>query len=312
MHSKLSNEIKAEALRLGFSACGIARAEAVNTDNSETFTQWLDAKGNANMDYMGNHLDKRLNPELLMTGVKSIVSVAMNYAPAQQIPKDQYQFAAYAYGKDYHDIVKKKLFLLADSIKQLTADTHPSFNYRCFCDSAPVLERYWALQAGIGWIGRNHQLIIPKAGSMFVLGELFLDFELEYNHPMKNKCGDCQRCLDVCPTKVLSTHPFDAARCLSYQLIENRQELSEETREKMGNFIYGCDRCQQACPWNSFAQPTDISEMQPSEEFLDMTKDKWENLTLEDYRRIFKGSAVKRVKYEGLMRNIDAAKKNGK
>ena len=200
----------------------------------------------------------------------------------------------------------------SDSIKQLTADTHPSFNYRCFCDSAPVLERYWALQAGIGWIGRNHQLIIPKAGSMFVLGELFLDFELEYNHPMKNKCGDCQRCLDVCPTKVLSTHPFDAARCLSYQLIENRQELSEETREKMGNFIYGCDRCQQACPWNSFAQPTDISEMQPSEEFLDMTKDKWENLTLEDYRRIFKGSAVKRVKYEGLMRNIDAAKKNGK
>ena len=312
MRSKLSNEIKAEALRLGFSACGIARAEAVQGNDAKAVTHWLDANGNADMEYMGRNLDKRLNPKLLMSGVKSIVCVAMNYAPAKRIPKEEYQFAAYAYGKDYHDIVKKKLFQLAEAIGRMEGTLVPSLNYRCFCDSAPVLERYWAVKAGLGWIGHNHQLIIPKAGSMFVLGELFLNIELEYDMPMKNGCGNCHNCLDVCPTKVLSLESFDASQCLSYQLIENRREVSTEAKLHMGNVIYGCDRCQQACPYNRFAQPTEIPELQPSDEFLYMTRREWESLTLEEYQRLFKGSAVKRVKYEGLMRNIRAAMKKGK
>ena len=228
MHSRLSNEIKAEASRLGFYACGIARAESVHDDDARAVIRWLDANGHADMEYMGRNLDKRLNPELLMPGVKSIVCVAMNYTPAKRIPEDEYQFAAYAYGKDYHDIVKQKLHQLALFVEQSIPDATLPLTYRCFCDSAPVLERYWAVKAGIGWIGRNHQLIIPKAGSMFVLGELFLNVELECDSPIKNGCGDCHKCLDVCPTKVLSLQSFDASKCLSYQLIENRQGLSEE------------------------------------------------------------------------------------
>lgn len=312
MHSRLSNDIKAEASRLGFYACGIARAESVHDDDARAVMRWLDANGHADMEYMGRNLDKRLNPELLMPGVKSIVCVAMNYTPAKRIPEDEYQFAAYAYGKDYHDIVKQKLHQLALFVEQSIPDATLPLTYRCFCDSAPVLERYWAVKAGIGWIGRNHQLIIPKAGSMFVLGELFLNIELECDSPIKNGCGDCHKCLDVCPTKVLSLQSFDASKCLSYQLIENRQGLSEEAKTHMENVIYGCDRCQQACPWNRFAPPTDIPDLLPSDEFLCMTKERWESLTVEDYRRLFKGSAVKRVKYEGLMRNIRAAMEKGK
>lgn len=314
MNLKLSNELKTEALNLGFFACGIARAEAVDDATAEHVKAWLANGNHANMDYMGNHTDKRLDPRLLMNGVKSIVSVAMNYAPAQHIPENELQFAAYAYGEDYHDIVKNKLRQLAAKFgfKEVTMqdDGHHEDNnihFRVFCDSAPVLERYWATKAGLGWIGRNHQLIIPKAGSMFFLGELFLDIELEYDQSIQSRCGNCHACIDACPTGAITKDgPLDAHRCLSYQTIENRGAIPEDIAEKMDNMVYGCDRCLMACPWNRMAKPNNIPELQPKQELLDMTREKWMQLSEDDYRRIFKKSAVKRAKYDGLMRNIKA------
>jgi epoxyqueuosine reductase len=303
MSLKHSNDIKAEAKRLGFFTCGIAKATRVSQEEEIHLRKWL-AKGmNADMEWMNNYLDKRLDPRLLMDGLKSIVSVAMSYVPQKTLPSDEPQIAAYALGLDYHVVMKQKLHQLAAAI--YGEEGVKSANYRVFVDSGPVLERYWAEQAGLGWVGKNRQLIIPHAGSMFFLGELFLDFETEYDHPIPNRCGKCTKCIDHCPTHALHvSRKFDSELCLSYQTIENRRELSQEAKKHMGNFIYGCDRCQQICPWNRFAQPNHTPEFQPREELLNMTIDKWKQLSVEDYRRLFKGSAVKRVKYEGLMRNI--------
>ncbi len=295
----LTETIKAEAKRLGFFASGVAKAGAVDEETARKVRQWLAKGGNADMAYMENHEEKRLDPRLLMNRLKSIVCVALNYAPAQRLPTSEYQLANYALGQDYHGIVKQKLHALAAAIG--------AENYRAFCDSAPVLERYWAVKAGLGWVGKNHQLIIPNAGSMFFLGELFLDVELVYDTPMKSRCGNCCKCMDACPTQALGTLHFDASKCISYQTIENRGDIPHSIAEKMGNTIYGCDRCQQACPWNRFSTPTDEELLKPKEELLQMTREKWESLSEEDYRRLFKGSAVKRVRYSGLMRNIKAA-----
>lgn len=305
MSLKCSLDIKSEACNLGFFACGIAKAEPVDGAVARSLKRWLAEGDNAGMAYMNNYTDKRLDPRLLVPGVKSIISVAMNYAPADHIPEGEYQLAAYAYGQDYHDIVKARLHMLA---------ARCGFeNYRVFCDSAPVLERYWAEQAGLGWTGRNHQLIIPRAGSMFFLGELFVDIELEYDQPVKNRCGHCRQCIDACPTGALcADKPLDANKCLSYQTIENRGDIPPEIVEKMGNTIYGCDRCLKACPWNRFAKPTTEPLLKPKEELLQMTRADWRNLSEEQYRQLFKGSAVKRAKYAGLKRNIEAVGKNEK
>ena len=285
------------------------------------------------MDYMANYTEKRLNPCLLVPGTKSIVSLAMNYAPAQTMPETEYQLAAYAYGQDYHDVMKAKLRQLAaliankfegesdsevdendgDSTAITTPKTNetseePAGEIRVFVDTAPVLERYWAQRAGLGWIGKNHQLIIPRAGSMFFLGEIFLPYEFDsYDSPMPSRCGNCRRCIEACPTCAITDEwGFDSEKCLSYQLIENRGELSEQAKQSMGTTIYGCDRCQTACPWNKFATPNTTPEFQPKSELLAMTKADWHNLTIDEYRALFKGSAVKRVKFDGLKRNISA------
>ena len=322
MNSRLSNDneysrhelsmaIKTEAQSLGFFACGIAKAAPVDEATAAHLHKWLEDGGNADMEYMAGYTDKRLDPRLLMNGLKSIVSVALNYTPAQSMPKEEFQFAAYALGKDYHDIVKSKLRQLAahfgfqDELHLSDDATDDAPRCRIFVDSGPVLERYWAEQAGLGWTGKNHQLIIPRAGSMFFLGELFLDVELEYDTRQKLRCGNCHKCIDACPTGALCENKeIEAEKCLSYQLIENRGELSNEAKEKMGNTIYGCDRCQQACPWNRYATPNTTPELQPSLQLLQMKRQDWEKLTIEQYRQLFKGSAVKRAKYEGLMRNI--------
>lgn len=302
----LTQSIKAEALCLGFHACGVTKAQPVNEQEASRFQEWLHDGHHATMQYMENHLDKRLNPQLLMEGVQSIVCVALNYKPSQQLDDDTYQLAAYALGQDYHDIIKEKLHHLAAFIKRQCSEDD-SFTYRSFSDSAPVLERYWATQAGIGWIGKNHQLIIPHAGSMFFLGELFLNIPLAYDNPIESHCGHCQRCVDACPTGALSNEgDMKAERCLSYLTIENRGEIPQEMVKMMGNTIYGCDRCQQACPWNTMGSPTLEPSLQPKKELLQMTKEQWQQLSEDDYRRLFKGSAVKRVKYSGLMRNIHA------
>jgi len=310
MSSRYSSEqIKAEALNLGFSVCGVAHADRVDDAEEAKLRRWIAADGYADMEYMAGNLDKRLDPRLLMDGLRSIVSVAMNYAPARRMPEGELQFAAYALGHDYHDLVKARLHALAARL----GVSH----YRAFCDSAPVLERYWAVQAGLGWTGRNHQLIIPQAGSMFFLGELFLDFEVDYDSPMEPRCGSCHACIDACPTQAISLGAaegqgsvFDAARCLSYQTIENRGQIAPEVAKKMGDTVYGCDRCQAACPWNRFARPTTEPLLQPRDELLGMTRERWSRLTVEEYRFLFKGSAVKRAKYDGLMRNIRAIEGN--
>ena len=302
-----SSQIKAEALRLGFDACGIAKAEPIRQEVAEEFREWLRQGHHASMQYMENHLEKRLNPQLLMEGVRSIVCVALNYKPSAQQNQDGYQLAAYALGRDYHDIVKEKLHQLAAYIIKQWEDEEQPVSYRAFTDSAPVMERYWAMQAGIGWIGRHHQLIIPKSGSMFFLGELFLNIPLAYDQPTVVHCGNCTRCIEACPTGALTAEgPFRAERCLSYLTIENREEIPPEMKDKMGSTIYGCDRCQQACPWNTMGAPTREPALQPKEELMKMTREQWQHLSEEDYRRLFKGSAVKRAKYSGLMRNIQA------
>lgn len=297
----LSHKIKAEAARLGFSACGITSANA--TANREYLRKWLDEGCQGNMEYLENHFDKRCNPRLLVENARSIICVALNYYPQKTLPEDRIQFAYYAYGKDYHDVMKDRLNRLFEYIN---AELIP-INGRIFCDTAPVAERYWAQQAGLGWIGKNTLLIIPRAGSYFFLGELIIDAELAYDTPAVNRCGNCNRCIQTCPTGALEKpYWLNANKCLSYLTIENKGEIPEEFAHKMGNYVYGCDRCQKACPWNRFATPNTISELQPSEEFMNMTSEDWEKLTIEEYRALFKGSAVKRAKYEGLMRNIKA------
>ena len=315
----IASKIKAEAQRLGFFACGIAKAAPVEENVAEAYRKWLENGEEASMAYMTNYLEKRLNPALLVPGVRSIVSLAMNYAPAQQLPEGEYQLAAYALGQDYHDLMKQRLRELAVNIgapmelfqkgkKSQSADEKEETGWGVFCDTAPVLERYRAQKAGLGWVGRNHQLIIPHAGSMFFLGEVFLPFAVDvYDTPMQSRCGSCHRCIDACPTHaIIPDEDFHADRCLSYQLIENRGELSDEAKAAMGDTIYGCDRCQTACPWNRFATPNTEPALQPKPELLSMSKEAWHNLSVEDYRRLFKGSAVKRVKFDGLKRNIDA------
>ena len=315
----IASKIKAEAQRLGFFACGIAKAAPVEENVAEAYRKWLEKGEEASMAYMTNYLEKRLNPALLVPGVRSIVSLAMNYAPAQQLPEGEYQLAAYALGQDYHDLMKQRLRELAVNIgapmelfqkgkKSQSADEKEETGWGIFCDTAPVLERYWAQKAGLGWVGRNHQLIIPHAGSMFFLGEVFLPFAVDvYDTPMQSRCGSCHRCIDACPTHaIIPDEDFHADRCLSYQLIENRGELSDEAKAAMGDTIYGCDRCQTVCPWNRFATPNTEPALQPKPELLSMSKEAWHNLSVEDYRRLFKGSAVKRVKFDGLKRNIDA------
>lgn len=301
---KMSEAIKAEARRLGFFSCGIAKAEPVEGEERETYLKRVDKHCFADMDYMYRNVEKRLDPTLLVPGTKSIISVAMNYAPSASQNEGGYKFAAYALGHDYHIVIKERLRTLASTFQW------DKENCRVFVDTAPVLERYWAMKAGLGWIGKNDLLIIPHAGTMFFLGEIFVDIELEYDKPIESRCGRCHRCIDNCPTHALSTNPFDAQLCLSYQLIENRGELSEGAKKAMGDTIYGCDRCQQSCPWNRFSTPTTEPEFQPNEELLDMRKNDWLNLDVEKYRKLFKGSAVKRAKYSGLMRNIEAASEN--
>lgn len=321
---QLSTSIKAEALRLGFFACGIAEAGPVDGNAARSLASWLGDGCQAGMDYMARNTDLRLDPRLLLPGARSVVCVAMAYAPARKMPAGEYQIAAYAYGQDYHDAVKARLRRLAAHIEQAAAgcgaqlqgealaDTGagsgPQAATRVCCDTAPVLERYWAERAGLGWTGRNHQLIIPGAGSMFFLGEVITTIALAPDAPRAGSCGTCHACTSACPTRALTPGgPLDARRCLSYQTIENRGEIPPDIAAAMGNSIYGCDRCQAVCPHNRKAPAATAPELQPRDELLAMRKADWQALTPEAYRRLFKGSAVKRAKYEGLMRNIRAA-----
>ncbi len=305
--------IKAEASRFGFYRCGLSKAEDVETAEADRYRTWLAQGCQADMNYLENHQDKRFSPQALMPGVRTIVSVALNYYPTRTLPTNSLQLAWYAYGRDYHDVMKSKLNnllqALRDTLPTKQADT---LQGRCFCDTAPVLERYWAQRSGLGWIGKNGQLIIPEAGSTFFLGELFLTLPADaYDIPQPARCGNCNRCIEACPTGALQAgRPIDARRCLSYLTIENRNEIPEWAAPRMGTCFYGCDRCQQACPHLRFARPTGEEAFRPNEALLQMSPADWFALTEEDYRRVFKGSAVKRAKYSGVVRNLQAVKPN--
>lgn len=304
-----SSLIKAEAMRLGFDACGIARVAMVDDTTAAAFDRWIGKGYHAGMDYMARHGDARYHPDYVLSGCRTIVSLAMNYYPGRRIEEDRLQFAYYAYGKDYHDVMKDRIRQLAKAIGIKSENSEYS-EFRVVVDSAPLLERYWALQAGLGWIGRNHNLIIPHRGSYMFLGELLLTDEVdEYDAPVANHCGTCRKCIEACPTCALTDGGVDAQRCLSYLTIEHRGPFSPEQaalirQQPTPYYIYGCDRCQRACPHNSFARPNQTEEFQPSESLLDMQTEDWNQLTREKYTELFRGSPVKRAKYEGLMRNI--------
>ena len=309
-------QLKTEAQRLGFSACGVARAEPVDTTHARAFHEWLSSGNHASMSYMENNIDKRLDPRLLLPGAYSIIVVALNYFPRRRLHPSQLQFAYYAYGHDYHDVMRRKLQALADTLTG--SNTHQPTSspaYKVCCDTVPMLDRYWAWKAGLGWIGKNTNFIIPHAGSFFFLGEIITTCSFDsYDQPMEEHCGSCDRCLRACPTHALTTTPvnqgqstwgtLDARRCLSYLTIENRDSIPSDLQSALGNYVYGCDRCQLACPYNRFATPTQTDEFTPSDQFLSMTVDDWRQLDVDTYRQLFKGSAVKRAKYEGLLRNI--------
>ncbi|MBO5922492.1 MAG: tRNA epoxyqueuosine(34) reductase QueG [Bacteroidaceae bacterium] len=298
--AELTQFIKSEALRLGFDICGTAKAEAVPDDVIRLYNQWIAQEYHGTMQYLQRNCEKRFDPTLLVEGCKSIVVVALNYYPSHPVEG----MASYAIGNDYHKIVKDKLYTLLNNINAV----HP-VKGRAFCDSAPVLERHWAVKAGIGWIGNNRQLIIPHKGSYFFLGELMIDAELEYDEPFTaNHCGKCRKCIDNCPTGALSDDGFDARKCLSYLTIEYRGELPENIGKKMENRFYGCDCCLKACPHNRFSTPNNTPEFKPSDELLKMDVSKWQNLTREQYDTLFAKSAVERCGYEQLMRNISAIK----
>lgn len=301
----ISQQIKQYAYDLGFDACGICKAESVNVEERQRFNEWIDSGYHADMEYMARNEDKRLDPTLLVENAKSVICVALNYYPATKQSEEHPQFAYYAYGKDYHDVVKEKLNLLFDYIHSFL----PNVTGRCFVDTAPVLERYWAAKAGLGFIGKNSLLIIPKMGSYFFLGELIINLPLESDTPLSLSCGNCTRCLDACLTKaIVGPKVINARKCISYQTIENKGDIDKSVLPNLSNRFYGCDICQQVCPWNKYARPHKTEAFNPSQAFLDLSVDKLDNLSVEEYRQIFKGSAVKRAKYDGLKRNLAALK----
>ena len=308
MHS-LSILIKNKAKELGFDACGIAEVASADTEVL-FFDRWIAEGCHAGMKYMENYRDIRLNPAGLVEGARSVISVALNYYPAKKQSPDSPRISYYAYGKDYHIVVKDKLRQLWEYITSLVPVLDSTLPVaRFFTDSAPILERYWAWKAGLGWIGKNTNLIIPGKGSFFFLGEIVTTLELDYDTPQKNRCGTCRRCLDSCPTGALERPGhLNANKCISYLTIEHKGDIPSEQASRLGDRLYGCDTCQEVCPWNRFASPTREVAFSPSPAFLSLKKEDLRCFTRDDYNRIFAGSAVKRAKYEGLIRTINNKK----
>lgn len=291
-----SEKIKQHALSLGFDACGICRAES--SGEEDNLREWIRLNYQGDMSYLERNIEKRADPRLLVEGAKSIVSVALNYYPSELRDPTLPGFAYYAYGKDYHFVVKDKLKQLFEYIQTIFPDTKG----RYFCDTAPVLESYWAAKAGLGFVGKNTLLIIPGKGSFFFLGELIINQELEYDKPINTSCGCCTRCLEACPTGAIEqAHLVNAANCISYQTIEKKGEQDENV--DTGNWVYGCDVCQLVCPWNRFSKPHTTPEFNPSPEFLSLDLDALQTMNQEEFSRLFSKSAVKRAKLVGMERN---------
>ncbi len=298
--------IKQEALRLGFSSCGIAKAGFLEEDAPRLET-WLKKQFHGEMHYMEHHFDKRLDPTKLVPGAKSVISLLYNYFPKETQNIASYKISKYAFGEDYHHVIKQKLFGLVETMKSQLGNFHA----RVFTDSAPVMERAWAQKSGLGWLGKHSLLISKQRGSFFFLAEIILDLELQYDEPFKtDHCGTCTKCIDACPTRaILPNNTVDGSKCISYFTIELKNEIPDTFKGQFDDWMFGCDICQDVCPWNRFSIPHREDRFRPNPELLNKSKDEWGALTEEAFHGLFKKSAVQRTKYAGLMRNISFLKK---
>lgn len=295
-----TQKIKKVAQRLGFLNCGISKAEFL-AEEAPRLEQWLKAGLHGQMAYMENHFDKRLDPTLLVPGAKSVVSLLYNYYPQQKQDKDSFKISKYAYGEDYHYVVKDKL----KELMHVLSEEIGEIGGRVFVDSAPVLDKVWAAKSGLGWIGKHSNLLSKKTGSFFFLAELIIDLELEYDHPVTDHCGTCTACIDACPTQaIIKPYVVDGSKCISYATIELKEAIPTSFSGQMDDWMFGCDVCQDVCPWNRFSKPHSESRFNPKPELLQLDKNAWRELTEEVFGELFKKSAVKRTKYTGLMRNI--------
>ncbi len=301
LKAKHTDFIKAQAAALGFSFCGISKAEFLEAE-APKLEAWLKKGYQGKMSYLENHFDKRLDPTLLVPGAKSVVSLIYNYYPKKNLAlTSELKIAKYAYGEDYHLVVKDKL----KTFLQFIQDEVGQINGRAFVDSAPVMEREWAKRSGIGWVGKNSLLLNRDMGSFFFLAELIIDLELDYDAPVKDYCGTCTACIDACPTDaIVDPYVVDGSKCISYFTIELKEEIPTAVKGKFENWIFGCDICQDVCPWNSFSKPHDEPRFEPNDKLLEMSTQDWTEITEEVFEKLFKKSAVKRTKLEGLKRNV--------
>lgn len=293
--------LKNRATESGFFYCGVSKAEFLE-DSAPQLEKWLRKGMHGGMDYMERNFDKRLDPRLLVEGAKSVISLAFNYFPTQQIHHNEgLQVSKYAYGEDYHLVLKDKLYVIVEQLTQ----TYGNFNYRVFVDSAPVLEKAWAARSGVGWQGKHTNVISREVGSFFFLAEIICDLELEYDGPMPDYCGTCTRCIDACPTEaIVEPYVVDASRCISYLTIELKEQIPSTFAGKMENWIFGCDICQDVCPWNRFAKVHHEPRFEPNRDLLSLNTSDWQELTEEVFKTIAQRSPLKRAKIKGLQRNV--------
>ncbi len=301
---KYSDFIKAEAQRLGFLACGISKATFLE-DQAPRLESWLNQNMHGQMQYMENHFDMRLDPRLIVDDAKSVISLILNYYPAEKQNPDSYKISKYAYGQDYHHVIKQKLNEMLFSLNQEIGQV----NGRAFVDSAPILDKAWAERSGLGWVGKNNNIISKKTGSFFFVCELIVDIDLAYDSPTTDHCGKCTACIDACPTQAITqAYVVDGSKCISYFTIELKDALPNEMKGRFEDWMFGCDVCQDVCPWNRFSKPHSEPLFAPHTDVLKYNRKDWEEISLEKFNEIFKKSAVKRTKHTGLLRNIDFLK----
>lgn len=305
--TSISHRVKQIGIEIGFDHVGIAKATFMEPE-ARKLENWLAQDHHGKMGYMSNHFDKRVDPTKLVDGAKTVVCLMYNYFPDTTQKDDTYKIAKYAYGQDYHYIIKDKLNEYISRIREEFGD----INGRCFVDSAPVLERDWAKRSGLGWIGKNTLLLNKDRGSFYFLAELIIDLEMDYDHPVKDHCGTCTKCIDACPTDAISPEGYvmDGSKCISYLTIELKDSIPSEFEGKMQDWIFGCDICQDVCPWNRFSRQHSEPLFEPHENLLEFEKQEWNEITEEVFRTVFKKSAVKRTKYSGLKRNINFVKQS--
>ncbi|SNR85567.1 tRNA epoxyqueuosine(34) reductase QueG [Flavobacterium sp. ov086] len=295
-----SEFIKSEAKRLGFLSCGISKAGFLE-EEAPRLEKWLNNNHHGQMAYMENYFDKRLDPTLLVDDAKSVVSLLLNYYPNETQTDESFKISKYAYGQDYHFVIKEKLKEFLHSIQENIGDV----SGRAFVDSAPVLDRAWAAKSGLGWIGKSGNLLTQKVGSFYFIAELILDLELEYDHATTDHCGSCTACIDACPTQaIVAPHVVDGSKCISYYTIELKENIPYEMKGKFDEWMFGCDTCQDVCPWNRFSKPHSEPLFNPNPELLSFSKKDWIEITEETFRAVFKNSPIKRTKFDGLKRNI--------